>query len=38
MLEQAGFTRLSLGGRALRTETACIAAAALAMEKIGELE
>ncbi|MDR1587884.1 MAG: 16S rRNA (uracil(1498)-N(3))-methyltransferase [Treponema sp.] len=37
MLEQAGFTRLSLGGRALRTETACIAAAALAMEKIGEL-
>jgi RsmE family RNA methyltransferase len=37
LLEQAGFTRLSLGGRALRTETACIAAAALAMEKIGEL-
>jgi RsmE family RNA methyltransferase len=37
MLERAGFTRLSLGGRALRTETACVAAAALAMEKIGEL-
>jgi RsmE family RNA methyltransferase len=37
LLETAGFTRLSLGSRALRTETACIAAAALAMEKIGEL-
>jgi RsmE family RNA methyltransferase len=31
-LENAGFTRLSLGTRALRTETACIAAAALAAQ------
>jgi RsmE family RNA methyltransferase len=38
MLEKAGFLRLSLGSRALRTETACVAAAVLAMEKIGELE
>ncbi|MDR1249527.1 MAG: RsmE family RNA methyltransferase [Treponema sp.] len=37
LLERAGFVRLSLGKRALRTETACVAAAALAMEKIGEL-
>jgi RsmE family RNA methyltransferase len=37
ILEEAGFTRLSMGSRALRTETACIAAAVLAMEKIGEL-
>jgi 16S rRNA U1498 N3-methylase RsmE len=37
LLEAAGFLRLSLGKRALRTETACVAAAALAMEKIGEL-
>jgi RsmE family RNA methyltransferase len=37
-LEEAGFTRLSMGSRALRTETACIAAAVLAMEKIGALE
>jgi RsmE family RNA methyltransferase len=37
LLEQAGFTRLSLGSRALRTEMACIAASILAMEKIGEL-
>jgi RsmE family RNA methyltransferase len=37
-LEEAGFTRLSMGKRALRTETACTAAAILAMEKIGELE
>ncbi|GHV91130.1 ribosomal RNA small subunit methyltransferase E [Spirochaetia bacterium] len=36
-LEGAGFLRLSLGERALRTETACVAAAALALEKIGEL-
>jgi RsmE family RNA methyltransferase len=36
-LEDAGFSRLSLGGRALRTETACVAAAVLALEKIGEL-
>jgi RsmE family RNA methyltransferase len=38
ILERAGFTRLSLGGRALRTETACVAAAALAMEKTGGLD
>jgi RsmE family RNA methyltransferase len=37
LLEKAGFARLSLGKRALRTETACVAAAVLAMEKIGEL-
>jgi 16S rRNA U1498 N3-methylase RsmE len=37
MLEAAGFNRLSLGQRALRTETACVAAAVLGMEKIGEL-
>ena len=37
LLETAGFLRLSLGSRALRTETACIAAAVLAIEKIGEL-
>jgi RsmE family RNA methyltransferase len=37
LLEDAGFLRLSMGKRALRTETACVAAAVLAMEKIGEL-
>jgi RsmE family RNA methyltransferase len=37
LFEAAGFLRLSLGGRALRTETACVAAAVLALEKIGEL-
>ena len=36
-LEEAGFLRLSLGNRALRTETACVAATVLAIEKIGEL-
>jgi RsmE family RNA methyltransferase len=36
-LESAGFLRLSMGNRALRTETACIAAVVLAMEKTGEL-
>jgi RsmE family RNA methyltransferase len=36
-LEDAGFLRLSLGDRALRTETACVAAAVLALEKIGQL-
>jgi RsmE family RNA methyltransferase len=36
-LENAGFLRLSMGSRALRTETACIGAAILAMEKIGAL-
>ncbi|MDR0495964.1 MAG: 16S rRNA (uracil(1498)-N(3))-methyltransferase [Treponema sp.] len=35
--EAAGFSRLSLGSRSLRTETACVAAAILAIEKIGEL-
>jgi RsmE family RNA methyltransferase len=34
LFEKAGFLRLSMGTRALRTETACVAAAALAMEKI----
>jgi RsmE family RNA methyltransferase len=38
LFEKAGFTRLSIGSRALRTETACVAAAALAMEKIEEVE
>ncbi|MDR3131462.1 MAG: 16S rRNA (uracil(1498)-N(3))-methyltransferase [Treponema sp.] len=38
LLNDAGFLRLSMGQRALRTETACIAAAILAMEKIGVLE
>jgi RsmE family RNA methyltransferase len=37
LFEGAGFLRLSLGGRSLRTETACVAAAVLAIEKIGEL-
>jgi RsmE family RNA methyltransferase len=37
MLEAAGFLRLSLGDRALRTETACVAAMTLAMEKTGVL-
>jgi RsmE family RNA methyltransferase len=37
MLDAAGFQRLSLGARPLRTETACIAAAISAMEKIAEL-
>ncbi|MCL1954446.1 MAG: RsmE family RNA methyltransferase [Spirochaetes bacterium] len=36
LFEKAGFMRLSMGSRPLRTETACIAAAALAMEKIME--
>jgi RsmE family RNA methyltransferase len=37
MLEAAGFCRLSLGSRVLRTETACIAAVVLALEKTGNL-
>ncbi|MDR2397388.1 MAG: 16S rRNA (uracil(1498)-N(3))-methyltransferase [Spirochaetaceae bacterium] len=37
MLEEAGFCRLSLGNRALRTETACVAAVVSALEKIGTL-
>ena len=36
-LEKAGFLRLSMGERIMRTETACIAAAVLALEKIGAL-
>jgi RsmE family RNA methyltransferase len=36
LFEKAGFLRLSMGDRALRTETACTTAAALAMEKIEE--
>ncbi|MDR3147664.1 MAG: 16S rRNA (uracil(1498)-N(3))-methyltransferase [Treponema sp.] len=37
LLEKGGFLRLSMGERALRTETACVAAAVLVLEKIGEL-
>lgn len=37
MLEAAGFLRLSMGPRSMRTETACVAAAILVLEKIGEL-
>jgi RsmE family RNA methyltransferase len=37
LLEAAGFIRLSMGKRALRTETACTAAVVLALEKSGEL-
>jgi RsmE family RNA methyltransferase len=33
LLDAAGFTRLSIGERALRTETACIAAIVMAMER-----
>jgi len=33
LFEKSGFLRLSMGERALRTETACVAAAVLAMEK-----
>ena len=36
-LEKAGFLRLSMGERVLRTETASVAAAILALEKIGAL-
>ena len=36
-LERAGFLRLSMGSRPLRTETACVTAAILALEKIGAL-
>jgi len=36
-LEAAGFLRASMGARALRTETACVAAVVLALEKIGAL-
>jgi RsmE family RNA methyltransferase len=37
IFEKAGFLRMSMGSRSLRTETACVAAAALAMEKIEEV-
>jgi 16S rRNA U1498 N3-methylase RsmE len=36
-LERASFVRLSMGSRAMRTETACVAAAVLALEKTGAL-
>jgi len=36
-LERASFVRLSMGGRAMRTETACVSAAVLALEKTGAL-
>lgn len=36
LFEQAGFLRLSMGNRALRTETACSVASALIMGKIEE--
>ncbi|MDR2964333.1 MAG: 16S rRNA (uracil(1498)-N(3))-methyltransferase [Treponema sp.] len=36
LFEKAGFMRLSMGTRPLRTETACIAASILAMEKTEE--
>jgi RsmE family RNA methyltransferase len=36
-IEKASFVRLSMGGRAMRTETACVAAAVLALEKTGTL-
>jgi len=36
-LERVGFVRLSMGTRAMRTETACVAAAVLALEKMGAL-
>jgi RsmE family RNA methyltransferase len=38
MLEKAGFLRLSMGERALRTETACTAAVILLMEKMGLMD
>jgi RsmE family RNA methyltransferase len=37
LLDRAGFRRLSMGSRALRTETACTAAVILLMEKLGYL-
>jgi len=37
-LKKAGFLRLSMGSRAMRTETACVAAAVLALEKNGALK
>ncbi|QQO09415.1 16S rRNA (uracil(1498)-N(3))-methyltransferase [Breznakiella homolactica] len=37
LLEHSGFIRLSMGSRALKTETACIAAVILALEKTGGL-
>jgi RsmE family RNA methyltransferase len=37
LFEQAGFLRFSMGDRALRTETACVAAAALTLEKLEDI-
>lgn len=37
-LEKAGFLRLSMGSRPMRTETACVAATVLALEKTGALD
>ena len=37
LLESAGFPLLSMGSRALRVETACVALVALTLEKIGAL-
>jgi RsmE family RNA methyltransferase len=37
MFEKAGFLRMSMGSRALRTETACVAAVTIAAEKLGEM-
>ncbi len=34
LLEERGFKRLSMGGRALRTETACVAAVVLGLERL----
>jgi len=38
LFEKAGFTRLSMGSRPLRTETACIAASILAIEKTENID
>ncbi|MEJ5189715.1 MAG: RsmE family RNA methyltransferase [Breznakiellaceae bacterium] len=35
LLDQSGFIRCSMGERALRTETAALVAASLALEKMG---
>jgi RsmE family RNA methyltransferase len=35
LLDRSGFRRLSMGSRAMRTETACTAAVILLMEKLG---
>jgi RsmE family RNA methyltransferase len=38
LLEEAGFLRLSMGQRALRTEAACTAMTVLALEKADMLD